>query len=318
LLQLCNSMKEWIQAARLRTLPLAISGILLGSAVAYLQGRFQITVLFFGTITAVFLQVLSNFANDYGDFKKGTDTQANRQDRALASGRISEKDMLYGIWIMIALSLASGFSLLFFSFHVFNSKFLLFFGIGLASIVAAYKYTAGKNAYGYFGLGDLFVLVFFGVVSIGGIYFLHAGNISKEAWLAALGCGLLSTAVLNVNNIRDIESDKKSNKITIPVRIGYLNALRYHTALVWVGFSSVLGSFLQHLKQAESNPSGLEYLMICTAFSPFIFLFGSHVNQLKEIRLGDRMAYNKELKKLSLSILTLSCFYWLLAYLFTR
>ncbi len=311
-------MKAWLQAARLRTLPLAVSGILLGSALAFLNGNLQIPVLVMGILTAVLLQILSNFANDYGDFKKGTDTKANRQDRALASGKISEKSMKTGIVIIIILALASGLGLLRFGLGGTNTVFWIFLGLGMAAIAAAYKYTAGKNAYGYYGFGDFFVLIFFGLVSVCGIYYLHTGNVISEVFLAGLGCGLLSVGVLNVNNIRDIESDKKSHKKTIPVRIGKELAFKYHAFLVYFGFLAVLGSFILHMQKNIEYVSTLEYLMVIGAFTPFIYVFGSHINRIKMAAANDRMAYNKELKWLSLSILFFTVFYWLLVYLFTR
>lgn len=309
-------MKAWIIAARLRTLPLALSGILLGSAMAYLNGGLHLAVLLLGLLTAVLLQILSNFANDYGDFLKGTDQAANRKDRALASGKITVVQMRRALWFMVALSLISGLCLLYISLQKTDMLFVVFLLLGVAAIGAAIKYTAGKGAYGYYGFGDVFVLIFFGFVSVCGIYFLHMGRLDVEVWSGAAGLGLLATGVLNVNNIRDIFSDKESNKRTLPVRFRRGFALRYQNFLVWGGFLLILGAFLVHLNRTVAEANQLEYMLIFIAFGPFIFLFASHIQKVKKADPNDKMAFNKELKRLSLSTLLLVVFFWVLCFLY--
>lgn len=243
-----NTWKAWISAMRFRTLPLAVSGILLGSGLAEISG-YESNHLISGLalLTAVLLQVLSNLANDYGDFTKGTDNE-NRigNVRALQSGAITPKAMLKAIIIFTILSLICGLTLLYVSFNGnINLPFIGYFLMGLAAIVAAIKYTVGKTAYGYKGLGDVFVFIFFGPVAVLGIYLLHHGFVwfwPSDNWviLPATAIGLLSAGVLNTNNIRDIENDRNSGKITIVVKMGLTNAKRYHLILLAASFVCML------------------------------------------------------------------------------
>lgn len=225
---------------RLRTLPLAISGVLMGSALANLNGidgKSSITLL--ALLTAICLQIISNLANDYGDFKKGTDNN-NRigNTRALQSGNITSKEMMVLIFLFVGMSLFFGLWLLNDAMEGnFNLAFLLFLFLGIAAIVSAVKYTVGKNAYGYSGFGDLFVFVFFGLVSVFGVYLLHKKlifdwSLDKYILLPAIAIGLLSTAVLNTNNIRDVDNDKASSKNTLVVKLGVNNARMYHWLLL--------------------------------------------------------------------------------------
>jgi 1,4-dihydroxy-2-naphthoate octaprenyltransferase len=234
--------KAWLHAFRLRTLPLAISGILCGSAVAYQQEHFKISVFILALITAVFLQILSNLANDYGDFAKGTDNEDRiGTPRALQSGMISIKAMKLAIVGFVVLCLISGVSLLMLAFGTEKlPELITFFILGIGGIAAAIKYTVGKSAYGYKGLGDVFVFFFFGVVAVYGVYILYAGEFFWPCLLPAISIGCFSTAVLNINNIRDIESDRKAGKITIPVRLGEDNARKYHIILMLIGGVSVM------------------------------------------------------------------------------
>lgn len=227
-------MKAWISAARPRTLPLALSSIILGSFLAASNGSFEPKICVLAVLTTVTLQVLSNFANDYGDSKNGADSKERvGPKRAVQSGAISEKQMFTAIVICGLVSFLLGFSLIYSAFGGFNSKyFQIFLGIGLACILAAYFYTAGKRPYGYVGLGDISVFVFFGLVGVFGTYFLYTQSSESIILLPAFACGALATAVLNLNNIRDLESDKLAGKITIPVRIGRKNAIFYHWFLL--------------------------------------------------------------------------------------
>ena len=227
-------MKHWIQAARLRTLPLSVSGILVGSSYAFYKG-FENNLLFIlAILTTLSLQILSNFANDYGDGIKGTDNE-NRigPKRAVQSGAISKNAMKKGIFITVLVTLALAISLIYVSFGYENLGYsLLFLGLGIAAIVAALKYTIGNSAYGYRGLGDVFVFVFFGLVSVLGSNFLFTKTFYFWLLVPAVAIGLLSVAVLNLNNMRDIENDKNSNKNTIVVKMGFEKAKNYHFFLI--------------------------------------------------------------------------------------
>jgi 1,4-dihydroxy-2-naphthoate octaprenyltransferase len=228
-----SQFKNWMKAARPRTLPLALSSIGLGSFLAAFEEMMRWDVLILAALTTLFLQVLSNLANDYGDFKHGADS-ADRvgPSRAVQSGLISASDMKAAIYLLVVLSLASGIALLFVSQAKIDLQFLILLILGLAAIGAALNYTIGKNPYGYAGLGDLFVILFFGFVGVAGTYFCHKGSIKADILLPAFSCGLLAAAVLNVNNIRDIASDKKAGKRSIPVRLGKTKATIYHWFLM--------------------------------------------------------------------------------------
>lgn len=315
-------MNPWIQAARLRTLPLAISGILLGSALAFLQNQLQPSVLVLGLITAILLQVLSNFANDYGDFVKGTDTAARRNDRSMASGKITVSAMKTGLIITSVLTLISGILLLKTGIRKMDTSFLIMLTLGFLAIAAAIMYTVGKKAYGYYGFGDVFVLVFFGFVSVCGIYFLHTGTIDGNAILAGFGCGCLSVAVLNVNNIRDRFSDGNNGKKTIVVRFGIKMATRYHAMLLIAGVVSTIGTFIGHVRAGANQITILEYMMIIASFTPLIWLFNIHFHHIREAEKiaaeseTVKLKYNAELKRLSLLTLSLVAFFWFISFLY--
>lgn len=227
------NIKSWIEAARPRTLPLSLSSIIVGSALAYQQGVFSNRIFSAAILTTILLQILSNFANDYGDHVKGTDNE-NRvgPQRATQKGTISAKAMLRAIIVFSLLSLLSGIYLLMVAFPDFGSEFIVFLLLGISAIAAAIFYTVGKKAYGYSGFGDLFVFLFFGLLGVLGTFFLYAKEINLLVFLPAIAIGLLSTAVLNANNMRDIENDRNSNKNTIPVRIGLYKSKKYHIGLI--------------------------------------------------------------------------------------
>jgi 1,4-dihydroxy-2-naphthoate octaprenyltransferase len=228
-----TKFKAWISAFRLRTLPLAIAGIILGSFLAASEGSFNWNITGSAILTAVLLQILSNLANDYGDFSKGTDNDDRvGPTRALQSGEITKSQMKLALIIASLLSLSSGIYLLWLSFGSEKLIYaLIFLVIGLLSIWAAIKYTVGKSAYGYHGLGDFFVFIFFGWVSVMGVYFLQVQSIDLPVFLPASALGLLSAGVLNLNNTRDIVNDKASGKITLAVNLGYNNARKYQMFL---------------------------------------------------------------------------------------
>lgn len=229
-------LKPWIIAARLRTLPLAVSNILLGSFLAYNQGKFSIIILLLGLATAVLLQVLSNFANDYGDFINGADEKRiSKYERVLQSGKISPKQMRWMLIILTLLTFVTGISLIIFAANALGTiALVVFFGIGILCIIAAITYTIGKKPYGYIGMGDIAVFIFFGIVGVCGIYVLQTRQWDWHVLLPAASFGLLSMGVLNINNIRDLESDRISGKKTLVVRIGLEKAKIYHTWLILI------------------------------------------------------------------------------------
>ena len=235
-------MNVWFSALRLRTLPLALSSIAMGGFLAAFYGTFKVDILLLSALTTVFLQILSNLANDYGDSVHGADHEDREgPQRAVQSGAISKKAMKSAVLLFVVLSLLSGSWLLYISFGVDNRLFILFFLLGVVAIAAAITYTAGARPYGYAGLGDLSVLIFFGIVGVLGSYYLYSQNIFHAGlMLPALSIGLFSVAVLNVNNIRDIESDKAAGKRSIPVRIGREAATVYHWILLGAGWLCAL------------------------------------------------------------------------------
>ena len=234
-------MSPWISAFRPRTLPLALASILTGSFLAAAAGQFNGPVVALAALTTVLLQILSNLANDYGDSQNGADS-VHRQgpQRAVQSGAITPAQMKRGMWVCGLLALGSGLALLWVAFGQTLGAaglglFLAFLTLGLAAIWAAVNYTAGSNPYGYAGLGDISVFLFFGIVGVCGTYFLQARALPLAILLPAAALGCFATAVLNVNNIRDIKSDVLAGKITIPVRLGPAHARRYHWLLLLLG-----------------------------------------------------------------------------------
>lgn len=227
-------MSPWISAARPRTLPLALSCILMGSFLAVYAQKFNWLIFGLACLTTILLQVLSNFANDYGDSQNGADS-AERvgPGRAVQTGEISPQSMFKAIALFGVLALLSGIGLLYVAFrNAEPSNFIGFLVLGILCILAAYTYTAGKNPYGYAGFGDISVLLFFGLVGVLGSNYLFTKSFDVLNVLPALSCGLLATGVLNLNNIRDIASDTKAGKMTIPARLGREKSLIYHYMLL--------------------------------------------------------------------------------------
>jgi 1,4-dihydroxy-2-naphthoate octaprenyltransferase len=249
-------MKHWIQAARLRTLPLSISGILVGSAYAYYQHKFEWIIFVLALLTTLSFQILSNFANDYGDGIKGTDANRIGEKRLVASGEITSAQMKKAIIINGIIAFVLAVALIYFAFGQENFVYsLTFLVLGIASIAAAINYTVGNNAYGYSGFGDVFVFIFFGLVAVIGSNFLYSKSIDIKLFLPAIAIGMLSTAVLNLNNMRDIENDRNSNKNTLVVKNGLKWAKNYHYFLlvsaiivmfvfeILIGLYGILGLF---------------------------------------------------------------------------
>jgi 1,4-dihydroxy-2-naphthoate octaprenyltransferase len=212
----------WLEAARLRTLPLSIAGIIVGNGLAFVGGNFSPLLFFFALLTTISFQVLSNFANDYGDGVKGTDNaQRLGPARVLQQGLLTREELKKGMQLCTAFSLWSALTLIWLSFDKTQLYAALFFlALGIVSIVSAIKYTVGDSAYGYYALGDLFVFIFFGGVSVLGSFYLQAQFLTLELLLPAISIGVFSTAVLNLNNLRDMENDLTSNKITLPILLG--------------------------------------------------------------------------------------------------
>ncbi|MGO4709499.1 1,4-dihydroxy-2-naphthoate octaprenyltransferase [Chryseobacterium sp. 2TAF14] len=233
-------MTDWIKAARLRTLPLSLSGIIMGSFIAKWRlreegGFWDWKIFALALLVTLLYQVLSNYANDYGDGVKGTDAKriGEAEARAVASGKITAKQMKNAVILFSVLSFVATVALLYIAFIPdFMNEFYIFIGLGLASILAAIGYTVGKKPYGYMGLGDIFVFIFFGLVSVGGSYFLFTKTFSWDILLPGTAIGMMSMAVLNLNNMRDIESDRLSGKNSFALRIGFRNAMIYEVILL--------------------------------------------------------------------------------------
>ncbi len=232
-----QSKKEaWLHAVRLRTLPLALASIFAGSFLAKWQDAFRWEVLVLASLTTVFLQILSNLSNDYGDSIHGADSSARKGPvRAVQSGLISLPEMKRAMFIFGGLSLGTGLLLIYIALPSL-SYFFGFLALGLLAIWAAIRYTSGSNPYGYAGLGDISVFLFFGLVGVSGTYFLHSLQAEPMVLLIAVGLGCFSTAVLNINNIRDIDSDQLAGKRSIPVRIGRSKAIAYHWILITMAY----------------------------------------------------------------------------------
>lgn len=246
------TLKNWLQAARLRTLPLALSCIIVGTACAIAVDSFDAIIFIFAVLTTVFLQVLSNFANDYGDAISGKDDKRIGPERTVQSGKISPNAMKKAMFLFVGLSLLSGLILLFYALQDYILYVLLFIVLGIASIAAAIKYTVGTNPYGYRGLGDLFVFIFFGLVGVIGTYFLYTKSFDWTILLPASGVGLFSVAVLHFNNMRDIENDKMTKKNTLAVYLGLANAKVYQYIVLVIAMASfIIYALINHfaLKQ---------------------------------------------------------------------
>ncbi len=283
-------IKNYIEAARLRTLPLSVSGIIIGSFIAASQGFFNWWICILALLTTIGFQVISNFANDYGDGIKGTDNNDRvGPTRAIQSGVITPKQMLNAIKISIVLTLIVAILLIYISFGKDDFKnLIIFFILGIVSIVAAIKYTMGKKAYGYSGFGDLFVFLFFGVLSVCGSYYLLTKQLDFTIFLPAFSVGFLSIGVLNLNNMRDMESDIKSGKRTLVVKMGMEFAKYYHYYLLISSFLFALLYNGVHYKSPFQFLFLLAYLLV---FKHYIVVYKNKIPKLLD----------PELKKLALS-----------------
>ncbi len=285
------SFKSWIKAFRLRTLPLALSVILTGSFLAIQDGIYNGWIIGFSLLTTLFLQILSNLANDYGDAQKGTDNNHRvGPRRTVQSGEISRASMKKAIMVFASLSLLSGVTLLYLSFGDNFKLSLLFLAMGLAAIWAAVKYTVGDNAYGYSGFGDLFVFIFFGLVGVMGSYFLNTHLINVTAFLPASAMGLFSTGVLNLNNMRDIDNDIRSGKHTLASRMGIVEAKKYHLVIILFGWILLLVWMMLQKQHPER-------LILLVALPFFVF------DLFKILHTKEKPALDPYLRKLALKTL---------------
>lgn len=299
-----SKFKTWVGAARLRTLPLSVSGIIVGTTIASINGHFDPYIFFLALLTTVGFQITSNFANDYGDGVKGTDNKDRvGPTRALQSGLLGRAELKKGIWISIVVNLLLVICLLYKAFlPVYPLYALLFTVLGLLSIWAAIRYTVGEQAYGYKGLGDLFVFLFFGLLSVLGSMFLYTKTLIFMAVFPAMGIGLLSTAVLNLNNLRDSNSDRNSGKNTLIVKIGYAKGRIYHYTLVALAFLCMLAFNLQYRSWAA-------YINLL-AFIPI----GFHLISVAKAESPAKL--DPELKKLALSTFLLALLFYFGYYYF--
>lgn len=295
-----GTTKAWIQAARLRTLPLSLSGIIVGTALASLHAQFELSIFILALLTTVGFQVTSNFANDYGDGVKGTDNEDRvGPARALQSGTISRTSLKAGVIISALISLAIAVVLIYLAFGSGNFAYVLvFLVLGLLSIWASIKYTVGSNAYGYRGLGDLFVFLFFGLLGVLGSMFLYTKTLEWPSILPAISIGLLCVAVLNLNNLRDVVSDKKHGKNTLIVKMGFENGKRYHFGLI---FTALL-CFLAYIIVIGFDWKQSFFML---AFVPFLIHLRTVMDTKEPVRL------DPELKKVALSTFLLAVLFFI-------
>lgn len=238
-----HAAQAWLDASRPKTLPLAGLAILVGSVLALAKGAFIWPVLFLSLLTACLLQILSNLANDYGDGLRGVDNQQRLgPKRALQSGALSASQLRGSLVLVATACIASGLLLLT-AAQLSTYSLVMFILLGALAIAAAIAYTLGRKPYGYAGLGDLSVWLFFGCLGVLGSSFLHGVTISHDLLLPAAASGFLAVAVLNINNMRDIENDRSHGKRTLAVRLGLAKAKRYHYLLLsiaWLLFAVYL------------------------------------------------------------------------------
>jgi 1,4-dihydroxy-2-naphthoate polyprenyltransferase len=305
--QINKKMKHWIQAARLRTLPLSVSGIIVGSLYALANPTqnvltptqvFSWKVFVLAILTTLGFQILSNFANDYGDGVKGTDNEDRIGPmRAIQSGNITPAAMKNAMIITSLLTLLSAILLIYFAFKGTNLGYSLFFlALGIVAIASAIRYTVGNSAYGYKGFGDIFVFIFFGLVSTLGVNFLHSKQLDLQLFLPATAIGLLSVGVLNLNNMRDEASDKKAGKNTLVVKMGGAKAKIYHYFLVFSAMILVL-FFALNYNNIGFRPDQYAFLV---AYFPLL----SHLKTVRDCT--EPRALDPQLKKLAISTFLLS------------
>jgi len=282
-------LSVWLAAARLRTLPLSVAGIITGNAIASKGENFSSLIFALSLITAIGFQIISNFANDYGDGIKGTDNSERLgPERTFQKGLLSASALKKAIFISALISMLLSMILIYFALGLGKLMISsLFLFLAISAIWAAIKYTVGKGAYGYLGFGDLFVFLFFGWVSVVGSSYLQSKTIDTSALFLGTAIGLMSTGVLNLNNMRDIDNDKKSQKNTLVVYMGNIKAKRYHFIIIFLsGFFLFLGMGSTWVLK---NPFSMLILL------PLLFHL-YRVNKIKEPK-----AYDPLLKQLAIS-----------------
>jgi 1,4-dihydroxy-2-naphthoate octaprenyltransferase len=285
-------IKAWLHAARLRTLPLSLSGIIVGTGLAAVLGAFDGQIFAFALLTTIGFQVLSNFANDLGDSQKGTDNaQRVGPARAIQSGQLSAAQMKVGMWVIGGFSLLSALYLIKLSVPNLSANAIYFYIVlAVACIAAAITYTVGKNAYGYRGLGDIMVFIFFGLVSVIGVFMLFGEAFEWIVLFPAISIGLWSTAVLNLNNLRDIHNDAKMNKRTMVVKLGFNKAKYYHVFLISFGMATWFFTI---------------YLLAVSAMNYYLFIallpsLGFALHLQKVVQNTEPASLDPELKKVAL------------------
>lgn len=291
-------LKLWIQAARLRTLPLSVSGIIVGSALAFSSVGFNAMLFGLLMLTTILLQVLSNFANDVGDYEHGTDN-AERigPQRGLQAGGLSLKEMKCGVAVAAVVAFLSGVAMLYTAFGI-DANFWAFLAFGILTIIAALRYTMGRNPYGYRGLGDVMVLVFFGWATTIGSYYIICQQITWQILVLGFGIGFLSMGVLNINNMRDAETDAKTGKRTIIVKLGVKFGQVYHLILCVLGVSAFAVCIL-----ADRKPLALLWIL-----PPAVLLI---MHGIRIFTCSNVKTIDPELKKLSLSTLLMAVLFGL-------
>lgn len=291
-------LKIWLKAFRLRTLPLSLSCSVLGSFLAYADGSYRADIFILAAATTLFLQILSNLANDYGDSLHGVDNQ-NRigPTRVIQQGLVTRKSMKLAIILFALGALLSGSFLIYISLSGMLTR-IIFFILGLLAIYAAITYTIGKKPYGYVGFGDLFVFLFFGVVGVAGTYFLHTKIFNPWILLPASAIGMLSSGVLNLNNMRDIMGDGLTGKNTLVVRLGSRGAKLYHVLLISL---SMIFSIIYTIRFYHSI---FQFLFIIT-FPMFVLNIKVVLYNTEPVEL------NSELKRLAITTLIFSIIFGL-------
>ena len=283
-----KKLLSWINTARIETIPLSISGIIIGSFYSFFLNKFDVIIFLLAILTAISYQVLSNLANDYGDGILGTDDNRIGPKRSIASGEISISELKKGIIVNIFISTSLSYFLIKYSFGNNYYLILIFLTLSIFSVVAAIRYTIGKTPYGYKGLGDIFVFIFFGLISVMGSSFLFIQELDFKILLLAISLGLLCVGVLNLNNIRDIENDTKMNKRTLATRFGFKYSKIYHYLLI--SFPIILTTIW-----SLEFPFSYAHLLIFISFVPMIV----HIYNVYIAR--NSLAFKPLLKQLALS-----------------
>lgn len=291
--------QAWVEAIRPRTLPLSLAGIIMGSGIAFYQGFGNWLIFGLALITTILFQILSNLANDLGDGMKGTDNHERiGPTRAVQSGLISHKEMKVAVIATSVLSAISASILLYYGAQGMTMNIIIFYSIlALLCVLAAITYTVGKKAYGYNGFGDVMVFLFFGLVSVLGVYSLYTNLFDWNNILPACTIGLLSVAVLNLNNMRDYASDKKSNKNTLVVKMGPDFAKLYHVITIMIALICLF-AFLVNVNNL--------FLFLC--LMPTIII-GIHVQKVMKTKSAKE--FDPELKKVALSTFGISVLFFI-------